>query len=169
MIHHPTTRPMRRAGGFTMVEALVALVVLAIGLLGIAALYLDSLRAGRTAIYRTQAVNLASDIADRIRANRAAGVAYVVDFGAVAQPTACNSEAAACTPAQVAADDVFLWKQRILGTVDAGGNPVALGPLPEGDGAIQVTAGTPNVYVITIRWTETGQDAQASYTLRLET
>jgi type IV pilus assembly protein PilV len=43
-----------RQQGFTMVEVLVALVVLAIGLLGIAALYLNSLQAGRTAIYRTR-------------------------------------------------------------------------------------------------------------------
>ncbi len=57
----------RHSRGFTLIEALVALVVLSIGLLGIAALYLDSLRAGRTAIYRTQAVNLAADLADRLR------------------------------------------------------------------------------------------------------
>ena len=44
------------ARGFTMVETLVALVVLSIGLLGIAALYLDSLRAGRTALNRTTAI-----------------------------------------------------------------------------------------------------------------
>jgi len=55
-----------KESGFTMVEVLVALVVLAIGLLGIAALYLNSLQSGRTAIYRTQAVNLAADLADRI-------------------------------------------------------------------------------------------------------
>ena len=55
-----------------MVEVLVALVVLAIGLLGIAALYLNSLQAGRTAVYRTEAINLAADLADRIRMNRTA-------------------------------------------------------------------------------------------------
>lgn len=154
--------------GFTMVEALVALVILAIGLLGIAALYLDSLRAGRTAIYRTQAVGLAADMADRIRANRATPLSYVVDYGSVDAPTACSSEAAACSPDQVARDDVFLWKQQILGGTDPDGNAV-LGPLPNGDASIQVVAGTPNVYVITIRWTETGQDVPATYTLRLET
>ena len=69
-------RIMNKQSGFTMVEALVALVVLAIGLLGIAALYLDTLRAGRTAIYRTQAVALAADLADRIRSNRTAVAAY---------------------------------------------------------------------------------------------
>ncbi len=69
-----TTR--RNDSGFTMVEVLVALVVLAIGLLGIAALYLNSLQSGRTAIYRTQAINLAADLADRIRMNRTAQAAY---------------------------------------------------------------------------------------------
>ena len=41
--------------GFSLIEVLVALVVLSIGMLGIAALYVDSLRSGRTAIHRTQA------------------------------------------------------------------------------------------------------------------
>lgn len=70
---------MSRSTGFSIVEALVALVVLSIGMLGIAALYVESLRAGRSAIYRTQAVNLASDMADRIRANRNARASYVLD------------------------------------------------------------------------------------------
>ena len=56
--------------GFTLVEVLVALVVMSVGMLGIAALYLEGLRAGRTALYRTTAVNLAADMADRIRANQ---------------------------------------------------------------------------------------------------
>ncbi len=55
--------------GVTMVEALVALVVLSIGLLGIAGLFVESLRNSRTALFRTHAANLAGDIADRIRAN----------------------------------------------------------------------------------------------------
>ena len=58
--------------GFTLVEVLVALVIFAVGLLGIAALHIEGLNAGRTALNRTQAVALASDLADRIRANRQA-------------------------------------------------------------------------------------------------
>ncbi len=63
-------------GGFTLVEALVALLVLSIGLLGIAALYVETLRASRTSLYRTEAVTLATDLADRMRANRNPVSAY---------------------------------------------------------------------------------------------
>ncbi len=66
----------RRARGFSIVEAMVALVVMSVGMLGIAGLYVSSLKAGRTAILRTKAVNMASDLADRIRANRTARNAY---------------------------------------------------------------------------------------------
>ena len=65
-----------RSRGFTLVEAMVALIVLSIGLLGIAALYIETLRAGRTSLYRTEAVNLATDLADRMRANRIPANAY---------------------------------------------------------------------------------------------
>src|SRR6185503_6410096 len=62
--------------GFGLVEALVALVVVSVGMIGIAVLYGQGLGASRTALYRTQAVILASDMADRIRLNRRAGNAY---------------------------------------------------------------------------------------------
>ena len=66
----------RRNRGFTLVEAMVALIVLSVGLLGIAALYVETLRANRTSLYRTQAVNMATDIGDRMRSNRNPAGAY---------------------------------------------------------------------------------------------
>lgn len=149
-------------GGFTMVEALVALVVLAIGLLGIAALYLDSLRAGRTAIYRTQAVNMAADLADRIRANRQGILAYATAFADAHVVNAnCEDPLAGCTAAELAEHDLARWK-------------AALGQqLPGGQGEVQVTApaavGDLGVYVITVRWTEVGEAAPLQYQLRLDT
>ncbi len=53
MAAHRMTRPAR---GFSLVEVLVALVVMAVGLLGIAGLYVEGLHAGRTAVYRRTAV-----------------------------------------------------------------------------------------------------------------
>ena len=147
--------------GFTLVEALVSLVVLSIGLLGIAALYLDSLRAGRTAIYRTQAVNLAADLADRVRANRGAGVAYIAAFADAPTAVATCDTTAGCLPADLAATDLTRWKSAIAQQ------------LPGGEGEVDVTApavaGDPATYVVTIRWVEVGQDIPAQFQLRLET
>jgi Tfp pilus assembly protein PilV len=53
----------------SLVEVLVALVVLSIGLLGIAQVLINGMRTSHAALLRTQAVNLVADMADRIRAN----------------------------------------------------------------------------------------------------
>jgi type IV pilus assembly protein PilV len=60
-------------GGFGLLESLVALAVVSVGMMGIAALYGHGLRAETTALYQTVAVNLAADMADRLRANRRGG------------------------------------------------------------------------------------------------
>ena len=60
--------------GFTMVEVLVTLVILAVGLLGLAGLQATSLRNTESAYQRSQAAILAYDMLDRMRAN-SAGVA----------------------------------------------------------------------------------------------
>jgi type IV pilus assembly protein PilV len=57
-------------GGFTLIEVLVAIVVLAFGLLGFALLQTMSVRFTQSANYRTQATNLAYDLIDQMRANR---------------------------------------------------------------------------------------------------
>ncbi len=143
----------RRARGFTLVEAMVALVVLAVGMLGIAGLYVTTLRSGGGAIYRMQAVNLAADLADRIRANRGANVAY----GAAAANNNCYGAASVdCTPVQMAANDLFVWQQQIAAI------------LPGGNGTVVVPAGAvPFTYTITINWTESGGTA-LNYVLTLQ-
>jgi len=156
MIRRASSR-IQRSRGFTLVEALVALVVLAIGLLGIAALYLDSLRGGRTAIYRSQAVNSAADLADRIRNNRDAVTSYGSTFTATAALVAACETTAGCTEAEQAQNDLARWKASIAQL------------LPAGEGQVVVTTGTPNVYEITIQWTEVGQDTKASFSMRIET
>ena len=59
----------RRARGFSMVEALVAVVIVALGLLGIGQLTLQGLRESSAALVRTRGVYLISDMIERIRAN----------------------------------------------------------------------------------------------------
>jgi type IV pilus assembly protein PilV len=80
---------VRRSRGATMVEVLVALFVLSVGLLGVAAMQQVGLRNGYTAQLRGQATALATDIIDRMRANRARALAgdYTVAYGAAGDPT----------------------------------------------------------------------------------
>ena len=124
-----------------MVEMLVALVVLAVGMLGVASLFGISLHSGSSAITRMQAVNLAADIADRIRANRRAGNAYA---GAAANNGCAGAAAVSCSPAQMAADDLYWW-QRQLSRAIVGGTAA---------GTIVFVGGTPATYTIRITWIE---------------
>ena len=146
-----------RQKGFTLVEVLVALVVMSVGMLGIAALYLEGIRAGRTSLYRTAAVNLASDMADRIRANRNAGPAYA-GTGPGADGD-CVNGAVDCTPEQLADDDWLDWSTQLDSQ------------LPEGAGGEVAVAGpAPLTYTITVAWPEIGQpaDQPATYSLTVQ-
>jgi type IV pilus assembly protein PilV len=141
---------LHRSAGFSLVEALVALVVLSIGMLGIAALYVESLRSGRTAVLRTQAVMLAGDMADRIRANRSGRDAYE---GAVTAVDTNNNNCKAggtgtgCAADELARHDKAVW----LGALNVA--------LPGGTGTIDFDAGSnPPTYTITVTWTEQGQN-----------
>jgi len=75
---------MARSGarGFTLVEVLVTVVVISVGLLGIAALQTTSLRSNHESYLRTQATAFADDIIDRIRSNRDDAASYAVALGA---------------------------------------------------------------------------------------
>lgn len=154
--------PQRNAeSGFTMVEVLVALVVLAIGLLGIAALYLSSLQAGRTAVYRTEAVTLAADLADRIRMNRTAQGAYGTLFADTEVAVPACSTTGGCSDADLAATDLSNWKAAIALL------------LPQGQGQVAVTlpvaAGEPTTYLVTVRWAELGEVAPVTFQLGFQT
>ena len=147
--------------GFTMVEVLVALIVLAIGLLGIAALYLNSLQSGRTAVYRTGAVNLAADLADRIRMNRTAQAAYGSLFADAEAAVGACVTTGGCSDADLASTDLANWKAEIADQ------------LPNGEGQVVVTlpvaAGEPASYLITGRWAEVGEATPVTFQLGFQT
>ena len=90
--------------GFTLLEVLIALCVLAAGMLGVGMMLLESIRASRSALHRTAAVALAADLGERIRANRVAGDAYALGLGTVAgAPSSECTASDACDPSEVAA------------------------------------------------------------------
>ena len=133
----------QRQRGFSLVEVLIALVIMSVGMLGIAGLYVQSMQAGRTSMFRHHAVTLAGDVADRIRANPTAGAAYAgagVDGGCVAQGVDCSAP-------QMAANDIFLWSQQAAGQLPSGQITVVF------DGAV-----TPPSYSIAVSWVEPGEN-----------
>jgi type IV pilus assembly protein PilV len=146
-------RPALR--GFTIVEALVALVILAVGMLGIASLYVTTLRASGSAASRMQAINLATDLGDRIRSNRTAEAAYA--GAAATSGTTCLGAGVTCNPAQMAAHDLFVWQAAIQAALP--GAPA---------GVVTVGAGvTPTTYQIRVSWVESGGLTQ-TYTLNMQ-
>jgi type IV pilus assembly protein PilV len=77
---------LRRERGFSMIEVLVALIILALGLLGFALLQTMNMRFTQSANYRTQATNLAYDLLDQMRANRMQAFWYSGTAGASFNP-----------------------------------------------------------------------------------
>ena len=136
------SRNNTRQRGFSLVEVLIALIIMSVGMLGIAGLYVQSMQAGRTSMFRHQAVTLAGDVADRIRANPRAGIAYA-GFGADHN---CIDGGVDCNEAQMAANDILIWDQE------------ALDSLPNGDVIVAFdNAVNPPLYTITVQWTEPGE------------
>lgn len=66
----PMVSPRRQQGGFSLLEVLIAVIVLAFGLLGFALLQTMNVRFVQSANYRTQATNLAYDLTEQMRSNR---------------------------------------------------------------------------------------------------
>lgn len=121
--------------GFTLVEALVALLALSIGLLGVAGLQLTGLRANLSAAWRSQATYLSYDILDRMRANRNNRANYAIGTGA------------APGGGSVADIDLAAWKTNLAAT------------LPLGDGTVTVGGPDNTVITVTIQWDDSrGED-----------
>lgn len=130
------------AGGFTLLEVLIALIIVSIGLLGVAAMQATTLKNAGSSKYRSAAISLTSDMADRLRANLegvmdgnfAVGTGYNRPRAALADAAyntpdpACRSSG--CLPGAMALDDLATWQER-LGT-----------SLPRGTGVVCIDSGT---------------------------
>lgn len=123
-----------KESGFTLLEILIAMLVLSIGLMGLAGLMASSMKNNLSASHRTQATWMAYDIIDRMRANRANAItgSYATALGA---PVACTVAAPAGT---IQAQDIAAWKSQLACV------------LPTGDGSIAVTNAARATVII--RW-----------------
>ena len=131
---------LRKQRGVSLIEVLVSVVIMSVGILGVAGIQVVSLQQNRSSIFRAEALQLANDILDRMRANPLQNYAPV-NFNAP-PPGITGCTAAACTPPQMRHYDIAQWKCSI-NSEDADGTPFArcatlgiAGALPQGEGAI---------------------------------
>jgi type IV pilus assembly protein PilV len=140
-----------RSRGFTIAEVLAALVVMAIGLIGIAALYSDGLQTTLESSPRTQAAELAASIAQRIEANAAGRIGYISAIGVLCDPTKTPR-----APEDVAAQEAACWEDEVERS------------LPSGLGSItRDRSTTPPTFTIAVSWSDETSGA-ASYVIRVQ-
>lgn len=134
----------RRQSGATLLEVLIAMVVMSLGILGHAGLQAAALKVNQGALVRSQATSLAYEILDRMRANQTVALngAYDISIGE-------NKSGSG-----IADKDVSAWKTRLANA------------LPSGDGAICRTndatkfdcGASGNIFVIQVQWIEANEE-----------
>lgn len=139
-----------RCGGASLIEVLVAILVLSLGLLGLAGMQAGGLKAMQSAQSRSLASLQVQDLIDRMRANRARAAEGAYDLVLGAAPPAGGA---------VANEDLRQWKEALART------------LPGGDGSIERSAsaaerercdrGANCFFWITVQWTALAEDGAA--------
>ena len=124
----------KHQAGMLLIEVLVTIVIVSFGLLGVAGIILNSLKVNESSYTRAQAVWLANDIIDRMRANRGAAEGATLPYN-VALGSACL----VTDPTPVPGKDVNQWLCAIANT------------LPTGQGSVNLVAATKKV-AVTVQW-----------------
>ena len=171
-------------GGFTLLEVLIAIVIVSIGLLGVAAMQASTLKNAGGSKYRSAAITLTSDMADRMRANLegmmegdfAVGSGYnrprtALDDAAYNTPDdACRSTG--CLPTAMVLDDLATWQERHAAVLPRGTGVVCIdsgsGGAPTFDGTLidPKCDGLGTMFAIKVFWldnrSETATDASST-------
>jgi type IV pilus assembly protein PilV len=150
--HYTRDRGPRIEGGFTLLEVLIALLVMSIGLLGIGKMMMLSARANDSAYMRSQATALAYTMLDAMRANRQAAISSGYDTAMGVFPgaaAACGTVASPCNSGQQAQTDLWQWGNTLAVALPLGAGSVTTVVAPDvKTGANNVTA------TIVVQWSD---------------
>jgi type IV pilus assembly protein PilV len=137
-------RRNRLNDGFSLLEVLISIIVVAIGLLGVAGLQVAAIKLADTAQIRTSGAALVSNITERIRSNSSRATSYALSYGVVPTSTTTQAE-----------QDLAQWRATIAA-------------LPNGDASIVVSADPAcpalpttsgfracSLVTVNVRWSET--------------
>ena len=151
----------RQATGFTLIEVLVSMIILAIGLLGLAALQGISLKDNQDAYLFSQANALAYEMSDRIKANKLGwnptGTTVSIPAAVSNCTVGCNSATASCTPYQMAAYDYCYWQQKATTMLLTGATAV----ITTSVGTAPCTGSAPSL-CLTMTWSRANQSLSNS-------
>lgn len=140
---------LKQSSGFAMIEVLLAVVVLAIGLLAGSKMQMLGLNYTQGAQMRSNATMAANDIIDRMRLNPdGVNAGAYDDKDTDTLPADPNCIANGCSPTDLAAHDIRVWAAYF----GKGDGEHTSTPLKGATGAINLTA--TDFYSITVRWTE---------------
>ena len=157
----------QRPQGLALMEALVAVLLLSACALAYAALQMRGLAAGHSAMWRSKATLLAYEMADRMRANRAAVASGQYNSLTAPQgPGACGSDSA-CTPAGMARLDYAQWSATLGRELPGGSGVVCLDASPDdGSAASPGCSGSGSMLAVKVFWSERGQVARLALAVR---
>jgi len=167
--------PASRQSGVTLLEVLIAILIVSFGLLGMAGLQSVGMKYNVGAAQRTAATLLANDIADRMRANMAGVNATPGAYDGIVgggTPVASCLSVAGCTPAQMAQNDIAEWNAALAAALPSGQGIVCRDDSPD-DGAGNVslvaagcTGGSASPYAIKIWWLEDRSESNPTLALK---
>ena len=170
----------KQAGGFSLIEVLVAVLVFAIGVLGVVGLQTVGIQANSDSSTRSQALALAYDMADRMRSNLpAVNATNAADRYDGVTPTIGNCRTryansrvgtpVVCTSRQVAADDIADWRLHVARALPTGTAVVCRDATPEDGASVAAAAcsgGAADPLVVKVFWLERLRQGAAAATPR---
>lgn len=142
-------------------EAMITILLLSIGALGYAALQIKGLSASSSSMWRSKASNLAYEMADRMRANRAGAVAGAYNALGAPQVVSDCGAGADCSPVRMAQLDHAQWNNTLANELPGGSGVVCRDATPD-DGTAESTGcdGAGTMLAVKVFWTERGVAAR---------
>jgi len=163
-----STIAYKQARGFSLIEILITMLIIAVGLMGTATLQLTGLSSNQGSYLRTQASILVYDMADRMRGNPDRAIAgdydgFSFDANSGAEGTLnslksiatdCITQGGGCSRSKQSDTDLYEWAQSLMG---AGSSSVALLPGAKGD----VVRVIDDLFRVTVRWDDSDWDGDS--------